>query len=115
MESTDQSTPEAKLINILQLAYSGELAAAYAYRGHWHSLSDPDDRAQVKKIEEEEWHHRKLVGEMLQSRRWRWTKQRARTARHSGWPNAWSAMSRFRLVCADVWCRQARESKHCRV
>ncbi len=67
MESTDQSTPEAKLIHILQLAYSGELAAGYAYRGHWHSLSDPDDRTQVKKIEEEEWHHRKLVGEMLQS------------------------------------------------
>jgi rubrerythrin len=67
MESTDQSTPEAKLVNILQLAYSGELAAGYAYRGHWHSLSDPADRAQVKKIEEEEWHHRKLVGEMLSS------------------------------------------------
>lgn len=67
MESIGQSTPEVKLINILQLAYSGELAAGYAYRGHWHSLNDPDDRAQVKKIEDEEWHHRKLVGEMLQS------------------------------------------------
>src|SRR4026207_1912114 len=65
MESTDQSTPEAKLIHILQLAYSGELAAGYAYRGHWHSLSDGDDRARVKQIEEEEWQHRKLVGEML--------------------------------------------------
>ena len=65
MESTDQSTPKAKLINILQLAYSGELAAGYAYRGHWHSLSDGDDRARVKQIEEEEWQHRKLVGEML--------------------------------------------------
>lgn len=67
MESTDRSTPEAKLINILQLAYSGELAAGYAYRGHWHSLSDPDERARVKQIEDEEWHHRKLVGEMLSS------------------------------------------------
>jgi rubrerythrin len=67
MESTDQSAPEAKLIHILQLAYSGERAAGYAYRGHWHSLNDPDDRAQVRKIEEEEWHHRKLVGEILQS------------------------------------------------
>ena len=65
MESTDQSTPKAKLINILQLAYSGELAAGYAYRGHWHSLSDREDRARVKQIEEEEWHHRQLVGEML--------------------------------------------------
>jgi rubrerythrin len=67
MESTDQSTPEAKLIGILQLAFSGELAAGYAYRGHWHSLSDGDDRTRVKQIEEEEWDHRQLVGEMLQS------------------------------------------------
>ena len=67
MESTDQLTPEAKLITVLQLAYSGELAAGYAYRGHWHSLTQPEERARVKQIEEEEWHHRKLVGEMLQS------------------------------------------------
>jgi rubrerythrin len=55
------------LVAILQLAYSGELAAAYAYRGHWHSLSDADERAQIEKIEKEEWHHRQLVGEMLRS------------------------------------------------
>ncbi|HKR15592.1 MAG TPA: demethoxyubiquinone hydroxylase family protein [Pyrinomonadaceae bacterium] len=65
MESTGQSTPRDKLIHILQLAYSGELAAGFAYRGHWHSLRDDDDRARVKTIEEEEWHHRRLVGEML--------------------------------------------------
>jgi rubrerythrin len=67
MESTVRSTPTAKLIAILQLAYSGELAAAYAYRGHWHSVSDPDERSRIKTIEEEEWHHRDLVGEMLKS------------------------------------------------
>ena len=67
MEWTGQLSPEAKLIAILQLAYSGELAAAYAYRGHWHSLTNAADRTQVKKIEEEEWHHRELVGEMLHS------------------------------------------------
>src|SRR6185369_17343415 len=65
MASIDQPTSRDKLIRILQLAYSGELAAAYAYRGHWHSLSDPEERAEVKKIEDEEWHHRRLVGEML--------------------------------------------------
>lgn len=65
MESTAQLTPRDKLIKILQLAYSGELAAGYAYRGHWHSLRDAEDRARVKTIEEEEWHHRRLVGEML--------------------------------------------------
>jgi rubrerythrin len=58
---------EARLrfIEILQQAYSGERAAAYAYRGHWHSLGDPEDRRRVQTIEEEEWHHRRLVGEML--------------------------------------------------
>lgn len=56
----------SKLIAILQLAYSGELAAAYAYRGHWRSVSDLDERARIEQIENEEWHHRRLVGEMLQ-------------------------------------------------
>ena len=65
MESTGQLTPRDKLIKILQLAYSGELAASYAYRGHWQSLRNAEDRARVKTIEEEEWHHRRLVGEML--------------------------------------------------
>ena len=55
----------ALLINILQLAYSGELAAAYAYRGHWKSVCDPGERRRIEEIENEEWHHRKLVGEML--------------------------------------------------
>jgi rubrerythrin len=54
-----------KLISILQLAYSGELAAAYAYRGHWHSVSAADERESIRAIEEDEWRHRKLVGEML--------------------------------------------------
>ena len=54
-----------KLIAILQLAYSGELAAAYAYRGHWHSVSAPDERAAIRQIEEDELRHRQLVGEML--------------------------------------------------
>lgn len=55
------------LTTILQLAYSGERAAGYAYRGHWKSVSDKDERARIRQIEDEEWHHRKLVGEMLRS------------------------------------------------
>jgi rubrerythrin len=54
-----------KLVRILRLAYSGELAAAYAYRGHWRSVSDESTRARIREIEDEEWHHRRLVGEML--------------------------------------------------
>jgi rubrerythrin len=55
------------LTAILQLAYSGERAAAYAYRGHWKSVSDKEERERIKQIEAEEWHHRELVGEMLRS------------------------------------------------
>jgi hypothetical protein len=67
MESTGLQDDIAKLINILRLAYSGERAAGYAYRGHWRSVADPEDRTRIKRIEEEEWHHRRLVGEMLES------------------------------------------------
>ena len=57
--------PLEPLAAMLRLAYSGELAAALAYRGHWKSLSDPTDRARIQQIEGEEWHHRELVGGML--------------------------------------------------
>ncbi len=46
-------------------AYSGELAAGFAYRGHWKSVKNRDERAAIQKIESEEWIHRKRVGEML--------------------------------------------------
>ena len=55
-----------RLIEILRLAYSGELAAAYAYRGHWHSVKDEPTKRRIREIEEEEWHHRRLVGSMLE-------------------------------------------------
>ena len=63
----DMDTSRSRLIGILQLAYSGELAAGYAYRGHARSVSDPAERAHIRKIEDEEWHHRRLVGGMLES------------------------------------------------
>ena len=53
------------LIQILQSAYSGELAAGFAYRGHRKSLKKADERAAIQKIENEEWAHRNRVGEML--------------------------------------------------
>jgi len=54
-----------RLIRILQNAYSGEVAAAYAYRGHWGSLKDSPERSRIKDIEAEEWDHRRRVGEWL--------------------------------------------------
>lgn len=57
--------PRSNLIRILQNAYSGELAAAYAYRGHWKSLKDSPEKVRIKDIEAEEWDHRRRVGEWL--------------------------------------------------
>ena len=54
-----------RLIHILQLAYSGERAAGYAYRGHWRSVSNPEEKERIHRIEDEEWHHRRQVGQML--------------------------------------------------
>ena len=53
------------LIALLQKAYSAEQAAAYAYRGHWHSVKEQDERDRIRQIENEELHHRELVGDML--------------------------------------------------
>lgn len=55
----------AALVSLLQLAFSGELAAAYAYRGHARSVRDAEERRRIEEIEREEWHHRQLVGRML--------------------------------------------------
>lgn len=54
-----------KLVAILRLAYSGELAAGLAYRGHATAVQSEEERARIRQIEEEEWHHRDLVGAML--------------------------------------------------
>jgi rubrerythrin len=60
------TTARENLIRILQNAYSGEIAAAYAYRGHWKSLKPSPERERIKQIEAEEWDHRRRVGEWLE-------------------------------------------------
>jgi len=57
--------PRRLLVRQLQGAYSGELAAGFAYAGHWRSVKDRDERAHIRQIEAEEWHHREFVGGML--------------------------------------------------
>ena len=59
-------TPRENLIRILQNAYSGEIAAAYAYRGHWKSLNPSPEQTNIRKIEAEEWDHRERVGRWLE-------------------------------------------------
>jgi len=55
-----------KLIHILHMAYSGEKAAAFAYAGHWRAAWKREERTGIAKIEQEEWEHRAIVGQMLQ-------------------------------------------------
>ena len=54
------------LIGILQNAHGGEIAAAYAYRGHWKSLKESPEKKRIREIEAEEWDHRRRVGEWLE-------------------------------------------------
>jgi len=54
-----------ELVAILRAAYSGERAAALAYRGHWRASRDHAERAHIRQIEEDEWRHRRVVGAML--------------------------------------------------
>lgn len=59
------NTARQNLIRILQNAHAGEVAAAYAYRGHWKSLKDSPEKERIREIEAEEWDHRRRVGEWL--------------------------------------------------
>jgi demethoxyubiquinone hydroxylase (CLK1/Coq7/Cat5 family) len=54
----DKSDAKQSLIRILQNAHAGELAAAYAYRGHWKSVRNSKEKSRIKQIEQEEWEHR---------------------------------------------------------
>lgn len=63
----DQKQHRSALVRILQMAYSGERAAAFAYQGHWRSVSNTAQRRTIQRIEQEEWSHRADVGQMLLS------------------------------------------------
>lgn len=51
----------AQLVLLLQLAYSGELAAAWAYVGHRASVKDPAERAGIGRILRDELRHRQAI------------------------------------------------------
>lgn len=55
-----------ELVDLLQMAYSAEKAAAFAYIGHANSLRKKTDKILIKQIEEDEWQHRKEVLKIMQ-------------------------------------------------
>lgn len=61
----EQAEHRYRLVRLMQLAYSGEKAAAYAYAGHWRSLRSGVECDTIKKIEKEEVEHRLAVGRIL--------------------------------------------------
>jgi len=50
-----------QLVKLLQLAYSAEKAAAFAYIGHAGSVTNQDEKAAIRQIELDEWRHRESV------------------------------------------------------
>lgn len=64
--SVSAEAARANLVALLQLAHSGELAAAYAYAGHAASVGDPAERHRILEIRDEELDHRARVRAMLE-------------------------------------------------
>ena len=58
--------PHKALIDLLQRAYSAEKAAAFAYQGHAVSVKDKEQKAAIRQIEIDEWHHRENVLAIMQ-------------------------------------------------
>ncbi len=61
VNETERVRAHKVLVDLLQMAYSAEKAAAFAYQGHAGSIKDPADKAAIHQIELDEWGHRHEV------------------------------------------------------
>lgn len=50
-----------QLVDLLQMAYSAEKAAAFAYQGHAGSVKNKEEKKAIRQIEIDEWNHRTAV------------------------------------------------------
>lgn len=57
---------QTELKDLLQLAYSAERAASFAYQGHAGAVKEPEDKKRIKEIEDDEWIHRADVLKIMQ-------------------------------------------------
>lgn len=57
---------QPELIQLLQLAYSAERAASFAYQGHAGAVKETVDKKKIKEIEDDEWIHRADVLKIMQ-------------------------------------------------
>lgn len=58
---------QPELINLLQLAYSAERAASFAYQGHAAVVKLQEEKESIYQIELDEWEHRAEVLKIMQS------------------------------------------------
>ena len=63
----EKNKAQKLFVTSLQNAHAGELAAAWAYWGHYKSLfvTDKAEKAEIKQIMDDELHHRQRIREML--------------------------------------------------
>src|SRR5688500_5142189 len=54
------------LVRLLQRAYSAERAASFAYIRHAGAVRDPKAKTAIRRIEEDEWTHRRHVFAIMQ-------------------------------------------------
>ena len=54
-----------QLVDLMQMAYSAEKAAAFAYQGHAGSVKNKDEKVAIHQIEMDEWNHRREVLELM--------------------------------------------------
>ena len=64
-QTRNATVARRRLTRLLRVAYSSEMAAAYAYRGHAASVRDPWEKSSIEGIELDEWRHREAIGRML--------------------------------------------------
>lgn len=63
--TVDPATARRALVRFVATEHANERGAALAYRGHASSLRDPSERAEVSRIEAEEWQHRAELAALL--------------------------------------------------
>ena len=56
-----------RLVRLLRMAYSAELAAYIAYHGHQRAVSSPAEKIAIRRIGREELRHRRRVGVILRA------------------------------------------------
>lgn len=66
MDISEVKLHHPKLVRLLQLAYSAEKAAAFAYIGHAGSVKSAEEKAAIRQIELDEWQHRETVLSLMQ-------------------------------------------------